>query len=95
MICFYLTHFILVFYFTQKQPFDLHKNSYLISILIYGLKWVKREYSLPQILNLARQNFSKEVLLAGPKNQTKFPSPSGDWVLGEVELYTLPLMAMG
>ena len=32
-----------------------------------GLKWVKREYPLPQILSLVCQNVFKEVLLTGPK----------------------------
>ena len=58
-----------------------------------GLKWVKREYSLPQILSLVCQNVSKEVLLTGPKIQAKIPSHSGDYVLGEGQLNALPLMA--
>ena len=60
-----------------------------------GLKWVKREYSLPQILSLVCQNVSKEVLLTGPKIQAKIPSHSGDCVLGEGQLNALPLMAKG
>ena len=48
-----------------------------------GLKWAEREYSLPQILNLACQNVSKEVLLTRPKVQAKIPNHSGDCVLGE------------
>ena len=51
-----------------------------------GLKCVKREYSLLQILNLVSQSVSKEVLLTGPKIQTKIPSPSGDCVLREGQL---------
>ena len=58
-----------------------------------GLKWVKREYSLPQILNLVCPNVSKKVLLARPKIQGKIPSHSGDCVLGESQFYALPLMA--
>ena len=60
-----------------------------------GLKWVKREYSLPQILNLVYQNFSKEVLLTGPKIQAKTPSDSGGCILGEGQLYVLSLMEKG
>ena len=41
------------------------------------------------------QNVSKEVLLTGPKIQAKIPSHSGDSVLGEGQLYALPLMAKG
>ena len=48
-----------------------------------GLKWVKREYSLPQIFSLVCQNVSEEVLLTEPKIQAKIPSHSGDCVLGE------------
>ena len=58
-------------------------------------KWVKREYSLPQILSLVWQNISKEVLLTGPKIQAKIPSHSGDCVLGDGQLDALPLMAKG
>ena len=32
-----------------------------------GLKWVKREYSLPQILRLVCQNVPNEVLLTGKR----------------------------
>ena len=46
-----------------------------------GVKWVKREYSLPQILGLVLQNVSKIVLLTGPKIETKIPNHSGDCVL--------------
>ena len=60
-----------------------------------GLKWVKREYSLPQILSLVCQNVSKEVLQTGPKIQAKIPSHSGDCVLGESQLNALPLVAKG
>ena len=60
-----------------------------------GLKWVKREYSLPQILSLVYQNVSKEVLLTVPKIQAKIPSHSGDCVLGEDQLNALLLMAKG
>ena len=60
-----------------------------------GLKWVKREYSLPQILSLVCQNVSKKVLLTGPKSQAKTPSHSGDCVFGEGQLNALPLMAKG
>ena len=60
-----------------------------------GLKWVKREYSLPQILNLVYLNVSKEVLLTGPKIQAKIPSHSGDCGLGEGKFYALPLMVKG
>ena len=38
-----------------------------------GLKWVKREYSLPQIFSLVCQNVSEEVLLTEPKIQAKIP----------------------
>ena len=58
-----------------------------------GLKWAKREYSLPQILSLVCQNFYKEVLLTGPKIPTKISNHSGDCVLGEGQLNALPLMA--
>ena len=60
-----------------------------------GLKWVKREYSLPQTLSLACQNVSEEVLLTELKLQAKFPSHSGDCVLEEGQLNTLSLMVMG
>ena len=60
-----------------------------------GLKWVKREYSLPQILSLVSQNVSKEVLLKGSKIQAKIPSHFGDCVLGEGQLNALPLMKKG
>ena len=60
-----------------------------------GLKWVKREYSLPQILGLVCQNISKEVLQTGPKIQAKIQSHSGDCVLEDGELNALPLMAKG
>ena len=46
-----------------------------------GLKWVKREHSLPQILNLVCQNVSKEILPTRPKIQAKIPRHSGDCVL--------------
>ena len=58
-----------------------------------GLKWVKREYSLPQILSLVCENVSNKVLLTGPKFQAKIPSHSGDCVLGEGQLDVLLLMA--
>ena len=58
-----------------------------------GLKWVKREYSLPQILSLLCQNVSKEVLLTRPTIHTKIPSHSGDCVLEEGQLDALLLMA--
>ena len=60
-----------------------------------GLKWVKREYSLPQTLSLVCQNVSWEVLLTGPKIQAKIPSHSGDCVLGEGQLNALFLMVKG
>ena len=60
-----------------------------------GLKWVKREYSLPQIFSLVCQNVSEEVLLTEPKIQAKIPSHSGDCVLGEGQLNTLSLMVKG
>ena len=58
-----------------------------------GLKWVKREYLLPQILRLVCQNISKEVLLTGPKIQAKISCHSGDCVLREGQLDALLLMA--
>ena len=60
-----------------------------------GLKWVKREYSLPHIFSLVWQNVSEEVLLTEPKIQAKIPSHSGDYVLGEGQLNTLSLMVKG
>ena len=45
-----------------------------------GVEWVKREYSLPQILSLFCENVSEEVLLTGPKIQAKTPKYSGDCV---------------
>ena len=59
-----------------------------------GLKWVQREYSLPQILSFC-QNVSKDILLTGRKIQAKISSHSGDCILGEGQLNTLPLMAKG
>ena len=43
-----------------------------------GLKWVKREYSLPQIFSLVCQNVSEEVLLTEPKVQAKIPRELGE-----------------
>ena len=60
-----------------------------------GLKWGKREYSLPEIFSLVFQNVSEEVLLKQPKIQAKIPSHSGDCVLGEGQLNILPLMVKG
>ena len=60
-----------------------------------GLKWVKREYSLPQIFSLVCQNVSEEVLLTEPKIQAKIPSHSGDFILGEGQCNTLSLMVKG
>ena len=60
-----------------------------------GLKWVKREYLLSQILSLVCQNVSEEFLLTEPKIQAKIPSHSGDCILGEGQLNTLFLMAKG
>ena len=60
-----------------------------------GMKWVKREYPLPQILSLVCQNISKEVLQTGPKIQAKIPIHSGGCVLREGQLNALPLMAKG
>ena len=60
-----------------------------------ALKWVKREYSLPQIFSLVSQNVSEEVLLTEPKIQAKIPSHSGDCDLGEGQLNTLSLMVTG
>ena len=60
-----------------------------------GLKWVKREYSLPPILSLVWQNVSKEVLLTRPKIQLKIPSYSGDCVLVEGQLNAVSLMVKG
>ena len=54
-----------------------------------GLKWVKREYSLPQIFSLVCRNVCEEVLLTEPKIQAEIPSHSGDCVLGEGQLNTL------
>ena len=55
-----------------------------------GLKWVKREYSLPQIFSLVCQNISEEVLLTESKIQAKIPSHSGDCILGEGQHGTRP-----
>ena len=60
-----------------------------------GLKWVKREYSLPQVFSLVCQNVSEEVLLTEPKIQAKILSHFGDCVLGEGQLNTLSLMVKG
>ena len=60
-----------------------------------GLKQVKRESLLRQILRLVCQNVSKEVLLTGLKIQTKIPSHSGDCLLAEGQLNAFPLMAKG
>ena len=57
-----------------------------------GLKCIKREYSLPQILSLVCQNVSKDVLLTGPKIHAKIPSRSGYCVLEDGQLDALPLM---
>ena len=61
----------------------------------FWLNWVKREYSLPQILSLVCQSVSKEVLQTGPKIQAKIPSHPGDYILGEGQLNVLPLMVKG
>ena len=58
-----------------------------------GLKWVKKECSLLQILSLVCQNVSKEVSLTRPKIQAKIASHSRDCVLGEGQLDALLLMA--
>ena len=53
-----------------------------------GLKWVKESIHyrrLPQ----------KEVLLTGSEIEAKTPGHSGDSVLGEDQLYALPLMPKG
>ena len=60
-----------------------------------GLKWAKREYSLPQIFSLVCQNVSEEVLLTEPKIQAKIPSHSEDCVLGEGQLNTISLIVKG
>ena len=60
-----------------------------------GLKWVKREYSLPQIFSLVCQNVSEEVFPTEPKIQAKIPSHSRDFILGEDQLNTLSLMVKG
>ena len=60
-----------------------------------GLKWVKREYSLPQIFSLVCDYVSEEVLLAEPKIQAKILSHCGDYVLVEGQLNTLSLMVKG
>ena len=57
-----------------------------------GLKWVKKEYSLPQIFSLVCQIVSEEVLPTGPKMQEKTLSHSGDCVLGEGQMNTLSPM---
>ena len=60
-----------------------------------GLKWVKREYSLPQIFSLVCQNVSEEVLPTGPQIQVEISNHSGDCVLGEGQLNTQSLMVKG
>ena len=60
-----------------------------------GLKWVKREYKLPQTLSLVCLNISKEILVIRPILQAKIPSHTGDCVLGEGQLNALPLMTKG
>ena len=70
-------HIEKVIWFTLQIMPGFHIECYT------GLKWVKREYLLPQILNLLCQKVSKEVLLTGPKIQAKIPNHSGDCVLGE------------
>ena len=60
-----------------------------------GLKWVKKEYSLPLTLKLVCHKVFKEILSGGPKIQAKFSSTFEDCVLGEGQLYTLPLMVQG
>ena len=60
-----------------------------------GLKWVKKEHSLPLILSLVCQNVSEEVLLTRPKIQAKIPSHSGDCVLGGGQFDALPLITKG
>ena len=54
-----------------------------------GMKWVKREYSLTQISGPLNKTF---ILLRGPEIQAKIASHSGDCVLGDSQLYSLPLM---
>ena len=61
-----------------------------------GLKWVKRDYSLPQILNLSfPKYFFKEVLLKGAQNQAKVPIHFGNCISGQGQFYALPVMAKG
>ena len=75
MICFYLTHFALLFNpFQSSVLFHIEIVKLQIKPDFYvecytGLKWVKREYLSLLILNLVSQNVSKEVLLTGPKTQ--------------------------
>ena len=57
-----------------------------------GLKWVKREYSLPQIFSLVYLNVSEKVLLTELKIQAEIPSHYEDCILGEGQLKTLTLM---
>ena len=57
-----------------------------------GRKWVKMEYSLPQILNLS---LPKCLQLTGHNIQAKISSHSRECVLGESQLYALILMAKG
>ena len=59
------------------------------------MKWVKREYSLPLILNFSLQKCPKETFLTRPKIQAKNPNHSEDCVLGEGQLYTLALRTKG
>ena len=47
------------------------------------VKWVKREHSISQVLNLSLPNVPKEVLLTVLKIQAKTPSHSGGSVLRE------------
>ena len=82
-------HIEIVIWFTLQIMPGFYMECYT------GLKWAKREYSLPQVLNLVCQNVSQEVLLTGLKIRAKIPSHSGDCVLGEGQLYALPLIAKG
>ena len=59
------------------------------------LKWVKKEYSLPQIFSLVCQNVSEEVLPTEPKIQAEIPNHSRDFILGEGQLNTLSLIVKG
>ena len=86
------------------KSFSLNRRGFLFTYFIW-ISWNQIKcneiYIKLCFMKQSERNIShfilafKEVLLTGPKIQTKIPSPSGVCVLGEGQLYTLHLMVKG